>query len=114
MIMDSQAIENLEVTECIENGIPTVEGSLLEFVDHTKTPFGKRQIRRWLLSPLLDPVKIQDRLNAVDDLMNMPIQLDLFRDNMSKLPDLEKILSRVFVYSVKNSIKAVYFEKVQF
>ena len=31
---------------------------------------------------------------------------------MAGLPDLEKILSRVFVYSVKNSIKAVYFEKV--
>ena len=73
MIMDSQAIENLEVTECLENGVPQVEGSLLEFVDHTKTPFGKRQIRRWLLSPLLDPVKIHDRLNAVDDLMSMPI-----------------------------------------
>jgi DNA mismatch repair ATPase MutS len=33
----------------------TVEGSLLEFVDHTKTLFGKRQMRKWLLSPLLYP-----------------------------------------------------------
>ena len=41
MIMDSQAIENLEIAECIVNGSPTVEGSLLQWVDHTKTLFCK-------------------------------------------------------------------------
>jgi DNA mismatch repair ATPase MutS len=54
MVLDSQAIENLEIVECMENGEPTTTGSLLEFVDHTKTLFGKRQIKRWLLSPLLE------------------------------------------------------------
>ncbi len=42
MIMDSAAIENLEVTECLVNDTRTVEGSLLEWVDHTMTLFGKR------------------------------------------------------------------------
>ena len=42
MIVDAQAIENLEVIECIVSGTPTVEGSLLEYVDHTQTLFGKR------------------------------------------------------------------------
>ena len=75
MIMDSAAIENLEVTECLVNDTRTVEGSLLEWVDHTMTLFGKRQIRKWLLSPLIDPVKINDRLDAVEDLMRFPINL---------------------------------------
>ena len=35
MNMDRSAIENLEITECIINGKSTVEGSLLEWVDHT-------------------------------------------------------------------------------
>jgi DNA mismatch repair ATPase MutS len=65
-----------------------------------------------LLSPLLDPQKINDRLDAVDDLMKIPLQLEAFREKLSKLPDLEKILAKVFVYSVKNSVKAVYFENV--
>ncbi len=42
MLMDAQAIEHLEVSEVMINGKPTVEGSLLEFIDHTKTTFGKR------------------------------------------------------------------------
>ena len=71
--MDSQAIENLEVIECVENGIPNVEGSLLQFVDHTMTPFGKRQLKRWLLSPLMCPDKINDRFDAIEDLMKMPL-----------------------------------------
>ena len=29
MILDAQAIENLEIVECINNGTPTIEGSLL-------------------------------------------------------------------------------------
>lgn len=55
MVIDSQAIENLEMVECQINETRTIEGSLLEWVDHTKTLFGKRQIRKWLLSPLIDP-----------------------------------------------------------
>lgn len=73
MIMDSQAIEHLEIAECIVNGKPTTEGSLLEFVDHTMTSFGKRQMRKWILSPLLNPVEINDRLDAIEDLMRMPL-----------------------------------------
>lgn len=69
MVMDSQAIENLELIECIVNGATTIEGSLLEWVDHTKTLFGKRMIRKWLLTPLLDSVKINERLDAVQDMM---------------------------------------------
>lgn len=80
MIMDSQAIEHLEVTECMVNGKGTIDGSLFEFVNHTKTQFGKRQLKKWLLSPLLCPKKINDRLEAVDDFLRMPLQLDLFRE----------------------------------
>jgi len=42
MIMDSQAIEHLEVAECLVNGKTTIDGSLFEFVNYTKTQFGKR------------------------------------------------------------------------
>lgn len=33
---------------------------------------------------------------------------------MAKLPDLEKMLAKVFVYSVRNTAKAVHFEQVEF
>ena len=31
---------------------------------------------------------------------------------MKKLPDLEKLLAKIFTYSIKHSIKAIYFEDV--
>lgn len=114
MILDNTAIENLEVSECLVNGAPTVEGSLLEWVDHTMTLFGKRQIRKWLLSPLIDTRKIDDRLDAVEDLMKIPVHLNTFRERLGKLVDLERILAKVFVYSVRSTFKAVTFENVHF
>ena len=71
-------------------------------------------MRKWILSPLLNPVEINDRLDAIEDLMRMPLQVENFREQLKKLPDLEKILSKVFVYSVEQPRKAVYFEKVHF
>jgi len=29
-----------------------------------------------------------------------------------KLPDLEKLLAKIFTYSIKHSVKAIYFEDV--
>ena len=83
MIIDTQAIENLEIIECQMNGKPIVEGSLLEWIDHTKTLFGKRMIRKWLLSPLVDPVKINERLDAVQDLRRVPEHVNNFREKIS-------------------------------
>lgn len=66
MVLDSQALEHLEI---IESAKGTVAGSLLEYVDHCKTQFGRRQIKRWLISPLRDIDEINLRLDAVDDLI---------------------------------------------
>jgi DNA mismatch repair ATPase MutS len=32
--------------------------------------FGKRQLKRWLMSPLLNHQKIELRLNAIDEMMS--------------------------------------------
>ena len=34
------------------------------------------------------------------------------RRRFSKLPDLEKLLAKMFTYSIKHRIKAIYFEDV--
>ena len=44
------------------------KGSLFEFINYTRTPFGKRLLKRWIMSPLMDIGEINERLNAVDDL----------------------------------------------
>jgi hypothetical protein len=46
--------------------------------------------------------------------MNIPLQVELFRGKLSKIPDLERLLAKVFTYSVKDSTKAVMFENVSY
>lgn len=55
MVLDSQCLQHLEIVESLSG---EKEGSLLNFVDHCMTPFGKRELKRWLLSPLMDIEKI--------------------------------------------------------
>lgn len=56
MVLDSQCLQHLEIVESL-NG--EKEGSLLNFIDHCMTPFGKRELKRWILSPLMDIQKIK-------------------------------------------------------
>ena len=64
------------------------------------------------MAPLRDVEKINTRLDAVDDLMKHQGAVDVLRARFGKLPDLEKLLAKVFTYSIKHCIDAVYFEDV--
>ena len=53
MILDSQAIEHLDLlAEKNSDGKPSY--SLFDYIDHCKTPFGRRLLKKWMLSPLMD------------------------------------------------------------
>jgi DNA mismatch repair protein MSH6 len=109
MVLDSQALQHLEV---VETATGKVEGSLFHYVDNCKTPFAKRLLKRWLLSPLMNINKINDRLDAVEDLIKHQYETDVFRSKLAKLPDLERLLAKLYTYSVKHKVKAIYFENV--
>ena len=109
MVLDSQALQHLEILESADGSL---KGSLFEYVDHCRTSFGKRALRRWLVAPLNNVEKINARLDAVEDLMTAVHETDLVRYELSRLPDIEKLMARVFSYSIKHKVKAVYFEDV--
>jgi DNA mismatch repair ATPase MutS len=50
----------------------STEGTLFSFINNTKTPFGGRLLKKWLLTPLLDIDKINERLDCIEDLMKFP------------------------------------------
>lgn len=59
------------------------------------TPFGKRMLRQWVCHPLADLIKINARLDAVEALnADYSIQ-DKFTASLTKLPDLERLISRI-------------------
>lgn len=59
LYLDAHAIENLDIFEVNMQGRVTSEGSLMSFIDHTKTPFGRRMLKRWLGAPLRNTFQIE-------------------------------------------------------
>ena len=64
------------------------------------------------MAPLMNVEKIDARLDAIEDLICFQSETDILRSKLSKLPDLEKLLAKIFTYSIKHSVKAIYFEDV--
>ncbi len=92
MQIDAATRRNLELTHSL-NGERA--GSLLSVIDMTMTAGGGRLLERRLSSPLSDPSKIKERLDAVEfGLTEGRLSADL-RDMMRKVPDLDRALSRL-------------------
>ncbi len=94
MFIDSFTRRNLELTEKITG---EYEGSLLSVLDETCTPMGARLMREYVLSPLLDLNHIRKRLDAVQVLYDAPTLLTKLRSILAKLPDMQRLISRINV-----------------
>ncbi|MEE6474210.1 hypothetical protein FKM82_010317 [Ascaphus truei] len=102
MVLDGVTLTNLEILQNGTNG--SVEGTLLEKLDTCVTPFGKRLLKQWLCAPLCNPMSINDRLNAIEDLMAVPDKVSEIGELLKKLPDLERLLSKI--HSIGSPLKS--------
>ncbi|XP_014673632.1 PREDICTED: DNA mismatch repair protein Msh6-like isoform X2 [Priapulus caudatus] len=93
MVLDGITLRNLDILENSVSG--TIEGTLIERLDQCKTPFGKRLLRQWLCAPLCNPASINDRLDAIDDILNNVAMMDEAREMMAKLPDFDRFLAKI-------------------
>ncbi|CAL0311136.1 unnamed protein product [Lupinus luteus] len=112
MILDAAAMENLEVFENSRDGGPS--GTLYAQLNQCVTAFGKRLLKAWLARPLCHVESIKERQEAVAGLKgeNLPYTLE-FRKALSKLPDMERLLARIFSTSEasgRNATKVVLYE----
>ena len=99
LVLDGQTLINLEVfTNSFDGG---VDGTLFLLLNSCITPFGKRLFKQWLCHPLVDPVRINARLDAVDALNADVTVRDQFSSQLTKMPDLERLISRVHAGACK-------------
>ncbi|ORY31917.1 muts domain V-domain-containing protein [Naematelia encephala] len=98
LVLDGQTLSHMEVLLNNEGG---TEGTLLELLQRCQTPFGKRLFRIWLTSPLRDAEAINERLDAVDDLLSHPTFSGDFTQLVKGIPDLERLISRLHAGSIK-------------
>jgi len=91
--LDKFTIRNLELVYAQqENGTP-----LIRVLDRTLTPMGSRLLKRWLLLPLKDPEKIQERLDAVELLVESEHLREQVAAHLEPIGDLERLISKVAV-----------------
>lgn len=100
--LDSQAIQSLQLIEVEGFCKNQTKGSLFDFLDRCKTCFGKRLLKKWICSPLSRIEDIQNRLDAVEDLIGCPDAVRQFQNRSWKLPDLEKSLSLIYQFSASS------------
>jgi len=89
--MDRFTIRNLEL---LGNG--TNEGhSLLQVMDSTVSPMGARMLRRWLVLPLKQLAKIQERLSAVQYCITATDERHQLQQAIKACGDIERLASKV-------------------
>lgn len=93
LVLDGQSLINLEIFANSFDG--SSDGTLFALLNRCITPFGKRLLRQWVCHPLADARKINARLDAVEALNADSSITDNFTSSLSKLPDLERLISRV-------------------
>jgi DNA mismatch repair protein MutS len=93
MTLDAATRRNLELTETIRGG--QVKGSLLDVLDRTVTPMGKRLMAQWVSKPLLDVPAIVRRQDGVQFFFEQGLLRAELRAALKPLADLERITTRV-------------------
>ena len=109
--LDKFTIRSLELIQPMQDD----GASLLNVVDRTVTAMGGRLLRRWLVFPLKEVKPIEQRLDVVDYIFRYPEYRALLDEQLHRIGDLERIISKVAVGRVspremvqlKNALQAI-------
>lgn len=92
LLMDPASERSLELHST--GGADRDDLTLLAVLDETVTPMGGRLLRQWLKRPLLSPEAIERRLDAVGTWVARPAGLNMLRQLLQPVRDLQRLLSR--------------------
>ena len=96
--LDKFTVRSLELIGSMNDG----GSSLLHVIDKTISPMGARLLKRWMVFPLKDEKPINDRLNVVEYFFRKPDFRELIEDELHRIGDLERIISKVAVGRVSH------------
>ncbi|MBR5335582.1 MAG: DNA mismatch repair protein MutS [Bacteroidaceae bacterium] len=89
--LDKFTIRSLELLGSMHEG----GTSLLSVLDRTVTAMGARLLKRWLVFPLKDRNRIEERLDIVEYYFREPQFREIIDENLRMIGDLERIISKV-------------------
>jgi len=89
--MDKFTIRNLELLHSAgEKG-----HCLLNVLDHTLTPMGSRMLKRWMVFPLREIRKINERLDLVTFFIKDQDIANVLRHHLKQVGDMERVVSKI-------------------
>ncbi|MFV2066502.1 MAG: DNA mismatch repair protein MutS [Pirellulales bacterium] len=91
--IDSATRRSLEISRTLRDG--RREGSLLGVIDRTVTAMGSRLLADWIANPLTDLGPIDDRLEAVEELVGDAALCDALRTELRGVYDMQRLVARV-------------------
>ncbi|MCX7019511.1 MAG: DNA mismatch repair protein MutS [Candidatus Sumerlaeota bacterium] len=92
MTLDATTQRSLELAANLTDA--TRRNTLLEALDHTATSMGGRLLRSWLLQPLRDHARVNERLDAVEIFTRDYSLRSKMTETLRAISDLERIVSR--------------------
>ena len=97
LTLDAISRRNLELDTNLSGGD---QNTLFAILDKTATAMGSRLLNRWINQPLRNVDILNARLDAIEDILQQ-LSADDFKDELKPIGDLERILSRVSLYSAR-------------
>ena len=89
--MDRFTIRNLELVYGNSEGNHT----LLSVLDNTVSPMGARLLKRWIIFPLKDIIKINERLELVEFLIKETDLRNKISQSIKQCGDIERLVSKI-------------------
>lgn len=93
LVLDQTTLRNLEVLRNVRDG--SQENTLVGILDYTLTPMGSRLLKKWLVEPLKDVDSINQRLDAVEELVSKTAARSFIAESLERVRDLERLIAKV-------------------
>ena len=102
LFLDETTVTNLELVSPLYTHRSGQKNTVLQIIDTTCTPMGGRLIREWLLRPLNQLEKINQRQEAIECLRQQQSLLSEIRTFLKEIRDLERVMTRIGSASSNN------------
>ncbi|MGI6451940.1 MAG: DNA mismatch repair protein MutS [Syntrophomonadaceae bacterium] len=93
MEIDYASFRNLELVATMREGKQA--GSLFSVLDYSCTAMGKRNMKKWIERPLIDVEMINQRQEAVAELVNQIDLREAIRSSLASVYDIERLTGRI-------------------
>lgn len=97
MQLDFETIRNLELLFPMSGA--DYSSTLYAVLNQCENSMGKRKLRQWILTPLINQEMLEERLEAVDIFYNKRILTSNVKECLIQIADIERIVGRIGVGS---------------